>query len=215
MSSENEPKFSIEPLSNGPFLVKGLENFANKAGSIEIKATMALCRCGHSANKPFCDGQHAKVGFSSAQSEDRVEDRRDSYEGAEITIHDNRGICVHCGHCTDELPSVFRFGETPWIHPNAASKDEIVAMVRTCPSGSLSYTVDGVDQADPERAPTIFAVENGPYVVTGAPELVDTSFGDGASTEHFALCGCGGSKNKPFCDGTHRQKAVPGGPSGT
>lgn len=51
--------------------------------------------------------------------------------------------------------------------------------------------------------PAIFVSPDGPYVVTGGPDLVDTARGEGASTEHFTLCRCGGSKNKPFCDGTH------------
>ncbi|MCK5351896.1 CDGSH iron-sulfur domain-containing protein [bacterium] len=45
--------------------------------------------------------------------------------------------------------------------------------------------------------------QNGPYLVTGGPELVDVDRGEGTSTEHFALCRCGASKNKPFCDGSH------------
>jgi len=201
MSSEK--KTSITPTPDGPYVVKDLENFANQKGPIETKETMALCRCGGSANKPFCDGTHAKIGFSSAKLEGRVEDKRENYVGEKTTIHDNRGVCAHAGRCTDGLASVFRLKEEPWIHPDAASADEIIATIQKCPSGALSYSVDDVEHRDRDGEPTIFIAPNGPYVVSGGPDLVDTKRAEGASNEHFTMCRCGGSKNKPFCDGTH------------
>ena len=201
MSSETKP--SITPTPNGPYLVNGLQEFANQKGPIETKEKMALCRCGGSANKPFCDGTHARIGFSSAKLEGRIEDKRENYVGEKITIHDNRGICGHAGRCTDGLASVFRLKEEPWTHPDAASRDEIIATIQKCPSGALSYSIDNLEHRDREGHPTIFVAPNGPYVVSGEPELLDTIRGEGASDEHFTLCRCGGSKNKPFCDGTH------------
>ena len=183
--------------------MKNIENFANQKGPVETRETMALCRCGGSANKPFCDGTHAKIGFSSVKLEDRVEDKRENYEGEQITIHDNRGICAHAGRCTDGLPSVFRLKQEPWIDPKASGPDEIITVIRKCPSGALSYSIDGVEHRDREGEPAIFVAPNGPYVVSGGPDLVETPRGEGSSTEHFTLCRCGGSKNKPFCDGTH------------
>ena len=91
----------------------------------------------------------------------------------------------------------------PWSDPDAASRDDIIATVGRCPSGALSYSVDGVEHRDREGEPAIFVSPNGPYVVSGAPDLLDTVRAEGVSTEHFTLCRCGGSKNKPFCDGTH------------
>jgi CDGSH-type Zn-finger protein len=44
---------------------------------------------------------------------------------------------------------------------------------------------------------------NGPYAAVGRIKLVGQSMGEGASTEHYTLCRCGASKNKPFCDGRH------------
>ena len=201
MSSETKP--SITPTPNGPYLVNGLKEFANQKGPIETKEKMALCRCGGSANKPFCDGTHAKIGFSSAKLEGRIEDKRENYVGEKITIHDNRGICAHAGRCTDGLASVFRLKQEPWIQPDAASRDEIIATIQKCPSGALSYSVDNLEHRDRDGDPSIFVAPNGPYVVSGEPELLDTIRGEGASKEHFTLCRCGGSKNKPFCDGTH------------
>ncbi|MFH2134366.1 MAG: CDGSH iron-sulfur domain-containing protein [Pseudomonadota bacterium] len=201
MSSDKKP--SIHPTYNGPYLVSDLANFANVKGPIESTDKMALCRCGKSANKPFCDGTHAKIGFSSDKLDGRNEDRRDNYIGKGITIHDNRGICAHAGRCTDGLAAVFRLKEEPRIHPDAASVEEIIETINKCPSGALSYSVAGVEHRDRPGAPSVFVAPNGPYVVSGGPDLLDTERGESASHEHYTLCRCGGSKNKPFCDGTH------------
>jgi hypothetical protein len=75
--------------------------------------------------------------------------------------------------------------------------------VRRCPSGALSYSIDGVEHRDQERTAAITVTKDGPYGVTGGAEIAGTARGDGASMEHFSLCRCGASKNKPFCDGSH------------
>ena len=200
---DQDKKPSITPLENGPFIVNNVVNFANQKGAVEVKETMALCRCGGSANKPFCDGTHAKNGFSSAKLDGRVEDKRDNYVGQKITIHDNRGICAHAGRCTDGLAAVFHLKEEPWIYPDSASAEEIIDTIKKCPSGALSYSVDGVEYQVKDGKPSIFIAPNGPYVVSGGPALENTERGEQTSTEHFTMCRCGGSKNKPFCDGTH------------
>ena len=58
---------SIQPSDNGPLLVKGPVHLVDSAGNeFRIDArNIALCRCGASQNKPFCDGSHARVGFHS------------------------------------------------------------------------------------------------------------------------------------------------------
>ena len=203
MSSEKKPNITLTP--DGPYLVKDLKNFANQKGPIETRETMALCRCGESANKPFCDGTHAKNGFSSAKLDGRMKDKRENYQGKKITIHDNRSICAHAGRCNGGLAAVFRLKEEPWIHPDAASADEIIATIQQCPSGALSYSVAYVEHGERDGEPTIFVAPNGPYVVSGGPDLGDTTRAEGVAKGHFTLCRCGGSKNKPFCDGMHWQ----------
>jgi len=79
----------------------------------------------------------------------------------------------------------------------------VIATIRRCPSGALSYEVDGRAPADPPREPKIVVTQNGPYAVSGAVELLDVALGEGASPEHYTLCRCGASRNKPFCDGSH------------
>ena len=200
----SEEKLTIEPTRNGPYLVSNLENLRNSRGeAIETSPVIALCRCGHSGNKPFCDGTHAKVGFSGDKLEGRVADRIDDYEGKEITIHDNRGVCSHAAHCSNDLPSVFMLGKEPWIDPNSADAEEIATVIKVCPSGALSYTRRGVLYKDWDREPTITVSQDGPYRVVGSCVLKDPDGSEPESKEHYTICRCGGSKNKPFCDGTH------------
>ena len=196
----------IKCLSNGPLIVESLSSLT-RIGSdtaYETKETMALCRCGQSKNKPFCDGAHAATGFSDAKQPERTADQRTDYVGKQITIHDNRGICAHAGICTDRLASVFRYEQEPWIVPDGASVEQIAETVRACPSGALSYSIDGVEQlVSDDGEPRILVAPNGPYAVKGAVELVDQEWGEGAHRDCYDLCRCGQSKNKPFCDGAH------------
>ncbi len=189
---------------NGPYVVKGLETLRGVDGkSYDVKEVTALCRCGGSKNKPYCDGTHAKIGFTDDKADDRRPDKREDHVGDGITIHDNRGVCAHAGRCTDGLATVFRLRQEPFVDPKAAPADKIVEVIKSCPSGALSYTIDGVEHRDLEQDPGVFVVPAGPYAVRGGAQLEGADFGEGASREHFTLCRCGGSKNKPFCDGTH------------
>ena len=105
--------------------------------------------------------------------------------------------------CTDRLPGVWKLGVEPWIDPAGADAEAIVETIRMCPSGALSYAVDGVEPKL-ERSPLITVSKDGPYFVVGGPALSDEVTGQQPQTaEHFTLCRCGQSKNKPFCDGTH------------
>lgn len=200
--ANNKP--SIEAILNGPYLVKHLDDLRNSKGQqIEAKPVMVLCRCGRSANKPFCDGTHLRIGFRGDKLDGRVPDRLDDYAGKEITIHDNRGVCAHAGYCTDNSPSVFNVKKKPWIDPDGESPDKIAKTIEMCPSGALSYTKEGVLHKDQDRKPSIRVSKDGPYYVVGGPELKDYAGSKPESKEHYTLCRCGGAKNKPFCDGTH------------
>lgn len=217
-------KPKILPLPNGPYylinemqpkVVYNLQNF--KGEPLSTTVGIALCRCGASKNKPFCDGTHNVIGFSSAnrtldENDDTkktaIKDKRRDYPGKEITVHDNRKICSHAAECVNNLSSVFKLGSRPWINPDASKMNDIIDVVRRCPSGALSYSIDGVEYRDPEeqRNPIVTVLKNGPYHITGGIELIgeNIQFGEGASKEHYTLCRCGASENKPFCDGAHK-----------
>ena len=195
---------TVECTENGPYIVKGLEGLTNSKGeSISAKKVIALCRCGASEDKPFCDGSHGKVGFTDKKEPGRTPDKWDNYVGKKIIIHDNRGICSHAGHCSGNLATVFKLKAEPWIDPNGAEAEKIIETIRRCPSGALSYTVEGVESWDQDVELMITVTKNGPYAITGGIEFEDQQQGEGTSTGHYALCRCGASKNKPFCDGSH------------
>jgi CDGSH-type Zn-finger protein len=95
--------------------------------------------------------------------------------------------------------------------PNGARMEEIIAAVRNCPSGALSYAIGGIEyreEVDQVREPTILVSKDGPYQITGGIPLEDEHGKDeqraqGSSREHYSLCRCRHSKNKPFCSGMH------------
>lgn len=196
---------TIECLPNGPYLVKQLDALHNAQGeALPVQAVMALCRCGGSNNKPFCDGSHQHNGFSSAKEADGRADRCDNYAGLSITIHDNRAICAHSGRCTEGLASVFQYGKKPWIDADGAPAAAIIEAIRQCPSGALSFSLRQVEFQPQMRTPAIHITRHGPYAVVGNVALLGQGWAQGASTEHYTLCRCGASRNKPFCDGMHK-----------
>ena len=202
MSKQGKPK--IEATENGPYVVFNVTSLKTSRGEAAKTAkTMVLCRCGKSGSKPHCDGTHAKIDFDSGKKKGRQPDRVDDYVGEGITIHDNRGVCSHAGYCTDNLPSVFRMGVESWIDPNGASTKDIIRVIKMCPSGALSYSLCGEKHDSLDRDPSINLTKDGPYSVAGGIELDDYNGSKPQSKEHQTLCRCGGSKNKPFCDGSH------------
>jgi CDGSH-type Zn-finger protein/truncated hemoglobin YjbI len=204
----------IMTAKNGPYLATNVPALRTPLGERRsVPPQLALCRCGGSSMKPFCDGTHARNGFTDDKDPNRVPDRRDTYAGQQLTIFDNRGICQHSGFCTDRLATAFRADEEPFVAPSGGRMDELVRAVRGCPSGALSLAFDGEEARDlvdwhSQRERAIEVTQDGPYRVTGGIPLVDaTGVGEpraaGSSREHYALCRCGHSQNKPFCSGMH------------
>ena len=222
-NNDMDIKPKILPLPNGPYYLindmepKVVENLKNFKGEpLSTTVGIALCRCGKSNRKPFCDGTHSIISFSSQNvnlnendtNKLTIKNKRRDYVGKEITIHDNRKICSHAKECVNNLPSVFKLGSKPWIDSDGSKIQDIINTVRKCPSGALSYSIDGIEYRDPkeQRDPILTVLKNGPYYITGGIDLIgeNIEFGEGASKEHYTLCRCGASENKPFCDGTHR-----------
>ncbi len=203
---------TIQSAPNGPYLVTNLARMTDWLGvSLDPAPQAALCRCGASAIKPWCDGSHAQIGFEDAKSDTRVPDQLDRYRGIGITIADNRGTCAHSGFCTDRLPTVFRTNKEPFVAPAGGRVDEILRAASGCPSGALSATLgdaDPVGHSDSQREPAVEVSKDGPYRITGGIDLLGhdgqpEARNEGASVEHYSLCRCGKSANKPFCSGMH------------
>ncbi len=206
------PALELRVQTDGPYLVSGGVALQTWLGEdVAIPPMVALCRCGRSESRPFCDGTHAEFAFSGEKDAHRVPDRRDSYEGQRITVLDNRGICAHAGFCTTRVPTAFRTGAEPFVAASGARLDDLVKASQQCPSGALSFAVAGEEQrhlVDTDRLPAVEVSKDGPYRVTGRIPLVDADGSPvarslGASLEHYSLCRCGQSQNKPFCSGMH------------
>lgn len=110
--------------------------------------------------------------------------------------------CIHARQCVMGFPAVFRAGvEGNWIYPDAAEVEELAAMIRRCPSGALTFTRKdgGAEEAAPLHN-QIQVQQDGPLYVRA-----DVTLGGERRGYRMALCRCGGSRNKPFCDNTHRK----------
>jgi CDGSH-type Zn-finger protein/uncharacterized Fe-S cluster protein YjdI len=120
--------------------------------------------------------------------------------GKNAVIEFDASKCVHSRHCVLDRPDVFVpnvAGE--WIHPDAATADELVALARNCPSGAI--VVQRLDGGAGEAAPivnTVRVLENGPLAVRAQLSLRGSPAGLRAT-----LCRCGQSQRKPYCDGAH------------
>src|SRR5262245_35661291 len=126
------------------------------------------------------------------------------YMGADIEVSYDPRRCIHAAECVRGLPQVFNAAERPWIQPAAAAAEAIAAVIERCPSGALHYNRldDGLPEAAMEPA-TILATANGPLYVRGHLALRSTRSDLLVEETRVALCRCGHSRNKPFCDNSH------------
>lgn len=123
-------------------------------------------------------------------------------DAIEITYDPHR--CIHAAECIRGLPAVFDSTRRPWIEPSAASADEIAKAIARCPSGALHFKRrDGGLSEAPQLPTSIVPKPGGPLYVRG---LIQLRSADGTSMLEdlrMALCRCGQSHNKPFCDNSH------------
>jgi uncharacterized Fe-S cluster protein YjdI/CDGSH-type Zn-finger protein len=128
--------------------------------------------------------------------------RRYTSDAIDVTYDADR--CIHAAECLRGLPAVFDTGRRPWVLPSAASADAIAAVIERCPSGALHHIRK--DGGAPEAAPaqtTMTPVPGGPLYVRG---LIQLRAPDGSlivEDTRAAICRCGLSENKPFCDNSH------------
>jgi uncharacterized Fe-S cluster protein YjdI/CDGSH-type Zn-finger protein len=128
------------------------------------------------------------------------------YGDERIEVEWEPRLCIHTQHCVRRLPEVFDSQARPWIRVEAADADRIAATVESCPTGALHFRrLDGGPQEEPPADTTVSPRPNGPLFVRGRMRIEDADGNLIREDTRLALCRCGGSKNKPFCDGTHRQ----------
>jgi uncharacterized Fe-S cluster protein YjdI len=124
-----------------------------------------------------------------------------------LTVQWNPEKCIHAQECVKGLPQVFNHDNRPWINMQGASPEEIIKVIDRCPSGALTYKQDepqpAKDEASGDAYASIRIVKNGPLLVEGNCRILDPEGEEVAKQGTCALCRCGSSRKKPFCDGSH------------
>jgi len=207
---------------NGPYLVEGAVPMARQSigadaqgdsrewqegESFETQETFALCRCGQSASKPYCDGSHVRVGFDGTETASReaYDVQATEQVGPTVTLADAQPLCAYARFC-DVAGQVWNLVE----QEGAEAAELTVREAGLCPSGRLVVR-DQQSNADiePEFTPSIGIVADpaeglaGPIWVRGG---ITVTSSDGEPYEvrnRVTLCRCGASANKPFCDASH------------
>lgn len=214
----------ISIIKNGPYAVdagiplKEMDSVADRGGSGVLAYEMSkdhgktstntfLCRCGHSANKPFCDGHHAKVGFDGTETNDRknFDDKAELVQGKLYDVLDDENLCA-AGRFCDVAPG---FGEA-LRRADEASKKYVEQVGCTCPSGRLTLVDKHTGQKiEPEIEKEIYLVRDvptehlGPIYVRGGIQVVGSDSFQYEERNRVTLCRCGKSENLPFCDASH------------
>ena len=207
---------------NGPYLVEGAVPMARQSigadaqgdsrewqegESFETQETFALCRCGQSASKPYCDGSHVRVGFDGTETASRepYDVQATEQVGPTVTLADAQPLCAYARFC-DVAGQVWNLVE----QEGAEAAELTVREAGLCPSGRLVVR-DQQSNADiePEFTPSIGIVADlaeglaGPIWVRGG---IAVTSADGVTYEirnRVTLCRCVASANKPFCDASH------------
>ena len=131
------------------------------------------------------------------------------YTNGDVTIVWKPDTCIHSTLCWKGLKEVFNPAERPWIKPEGAATEKIIEQVRKCPSGALSYFMNNEEGKEivAEKA-EILNIEispNGPVLIKTECAIKHSDGREEIKTGTTALCRCGQSSNKPYCDGTHRK----------
>lgn len=219
MSSQRK----ITVSNNGPYLVSGSVPLAvqiigvNSAGesilwvdgdTLPTSAEYALCRCGASNTKPFCDGTHAKIGFDGTESASRkpVIEQAELLDGPTMQLADAEGLCAFARFCdpNGRVWNQVEHTDDPKV------RAQFIRQTGDCPAGRLIALDKGTGQPiEPALSQSIGIVEDpalecsGPLWARGGIQLIGV---DGRAYEirnRMTLCRCGRSENKPFCDGAH------------
>jgi CDGSH-type Zn-finger protein len=223
MSKDKKIKVS----KNGPYIVTGeiplsVQEIvpADDGGSEKwnqgrvygAEDTYALCRCGHSSHKPYCDGTHEKNGFTGEETADRIpyEESAKVYSGETIELLDKENLCA-VGRFCDRFGGVWKL--TMSSNEKHPEREEMaIYEAVNCPAGRLMIRKNG-EYLEPEFEPEIGLVHDlyydkkGPLAVKGGIALESSDGTEYEKRNRMALCRCGNSSNMPFCDASHLRSA--------
>ncbi len=213
----------ITVTKNGPYIVTGRvpliqEEICNddagychtwrRVKEFPVEDTYALCRCGRSSNKPFCDGTHGRTGFSGTETAGDEPYLRHPrlYHGPALELCDYENLCAHARFCMRPA-GVWSLTEDSG---NPEAKDQAIEEACNCPSGRLVLKdLETGRIIEPMLEKSIVLIENpargehGPIWVRGGIPVVSADGKPYTVRNRMTLCRCGKSRNKPFCDGSH------------
>lgn len=173
-----------------------------------VQEQYALCRCGHSQDKPFCDGTHAKIPFNGSETAGTEPYLRHPrvIGGPELELHDHENLCVHARFCM-RAGGIWNLTKQSDIPEAQATAIEEAC---NCPSGRLVMKDKETGQfIEPALEKSIVVIEypakgeHGPLWVRGGIPVVSADGKPYTVRNRLTLCRCGRSRNKPFCDGSH------------
>ena len=119
--------------------------------------------------------------------------------------------CIHAAECVKLLPKVYDPKGKPWIKAENASIEELKNQINACPSGALTYEIEGEDTEDLVSVDTkVEVLENGPLLVYGTLSISKPNGDKEIKNKTTAFCRCGASANKPYCDGAHNKEGFKG-----
>jgi uncharacterized Fe-S cluster protein YjdI len=135
-----------------------------------------------------------------------------TYTNGKVTVNWKPDVCIHSRVCWSQLRSVFDPSKRPWIDMSGASTEEIIAQVKKCPSGAISFSMNGETETSAPQADICVAEvsPNGPLLVRGEIIVKDAQGNETRKSNITAFCRCGASSNKPYCDGSHRSAGFTG-----
>lgn len=224
--SERIQKIIIK--KNGPYIVQGKIPLVKKTqvvseygepiawkkeGELGADESYELCRCGHSALKPFCNGEHKCIEFNGTETAYTDETKNHQSHipgGTHIDVKKDFSLCMSSGFCGTKDKSL---DDLVMESDNTNTRSQLMAMIERCPAGSLTYSIErGEEDIEPDLPKQIAVTTeivdegaiDGPFWVTGG---IPIERSDGKPLEmrnRVTLCNCGASSNKPLCDGSHR-----------
>jgi CDGSH-type Zn-finger protein/uncharacterized Fe-S cluster protein YjdI len=142
----------------------------------------------------------------SSQSPEQERGPRRVYVNDAIEVHWEPSLCIHVRNCVRGLKRAFDPSRRPWVDVDAAEPEAIAATILTCPTGALHFRrLDGGAQEEPPPETTIEPRPDGPLFIRGRVRIVGEDGRLLRKDTRVALCRCGASENKPFCDGSHKR----------
>lgn len=127
-----------------------------------------------------------------------------TYRGKAIDVQWDSRLCIHIGECGNAEGELFVGGRDPWCQPDLVPDEEVKDIIKRCPSGALTYKDKaGGDDEQPAECNTVHVVYNGPLYIQGELHVKNAAEDMDGIRYRAALCRCGQSRNKPFCDNSH------------